>query len=58
MLEAGRLPKNDELSEDDNGNKIISDIDPTTLTMSSSDWEKNHGLQSMGENCSVVFFWI
>jgi hypothetical protein len=54
MLEAGRIPNCDELSEDDNGNKIISDIDPESLTMSTSDWEKIHGLQSMGENCDVV----
>ena len=43
MLEAGRIPNCDELSEDDNGNKIISDLDPDTLTMSTSDWEKIHG---------------
>ena len=54
MLEAGRIPNCDELSEDDNGNKIISDLDPDTLTMSTSDWEKIHGLQSMGEHCDIV----
>ena len=35
MLEAARIPSFNELSEDENGNKIISDIDPESLFMTS-----------------------
>jgi hypothetical protein len=42
MLEAGRLPSYEELTEDDYGNKIISDIDPASLNMSTAHWESMH----------------
>ena len=39
MLEAGRLPSIDELTCDDYGTTIISELDPENLVMSSKDWE-------------------
>ena len=53
MLEAGRLPSIDELTCDDHGTTIISELDPESLVMSSRDWE-NLGLPSMGEFCDNV----
>ena len=37
MLEAGRIPSIDDLSDDDDGNIIISEVDPESLNMSSQD---------------------
>ncbi len=43
---AGRIPRYDESSD---GNKIISEIDPESLIVSSQQCEKIYGLQSMDE---------
>ncbi len=53
ILEARRIPKVIDMSEDDEGNKIISEIDPEYLNMSSEDW-KLLGLNSMGEHVDIV----
>ena len=53
MLEAGRIPSIDDLSDDDDGNIIISEVDPESLNMSSQDWE-NLGLPPRGEFCENV----
>ena len=53
ILEARRIPKVIDMSEDDEGNKIISEIDPDYLNMSSEDWELQ-GLNSMGEHVDIV----
>ena len=47
-LEAGRAPGVDDLTDDDDGNLIISELDPEALIMSSQDWE-TLGLPPMGE---------
>ena len=53
MLEAGRIPGIDELTHDDDGNIIISELDPDNLRMSSQDWE-SLGLPAMDEYCENV----
>jgi hypothetical protein len=46
MVASGKIPNYEELTDDEHGNQIISELDPYNPTMSSGDWEVI-GLQSM-----------
>jgi hypothetical protein len=47
MITGGRIPSIKEMTTDDYGSKLMHDIDPDILKISSKMWEKK-GLMQMG----------
>jgi hypothetical protein len=54
-MEAGLIPKYHDLSDDEYGNKIVSEIDPDTLIISTRKWEMLgfHSLGRKADNVSI-----